>query len=173
MRHYETLEKLISSAIEAYKTGFNTHNPEYEVDFFTTLTNHHVEVQNVKAWVAYLRMERAIRPKGGTDDDWERLLIYNQAYKFKDIRERTEPNAPWKYDLYYDLLQRLIHGGIEYAELLKRMQMTVQANKDKPLAEALITPQEPKIIVTDKMPAPLSDDEKSYQEWVKKNSERK
>jgi hypothetical protein len=167
MRDYKVLEDLISSGLERYKIGFNTMNPDYEADFFSTLTEHQVEHEGVKKWVAYLRVEKAIRPKGGTDEEWEHLLIYNQAYKFKNIGERTDANAPWKFDLFLDCLQRLIAGGVEYAELIKRMQTMSKGKEGQPISQ-IVQPEEPKIIVTDKMPAPLSNDDKAYLEWVKK-----
>jgi hypothetical protein len=168
MRDYKVLEELIASALEHYKQIFNALNENYEVDFNATLTNHQVEVQHVKHWVAYLRLEKAVRPKGGSDDDWENTLVYNQAYKFRDVGEQTDPNAPWKFDLYLDMFFRLVGAGVEYGELLKRMQAMYKGKEGKPLSE-ITTPDEPKIIVTDQMPKPLSDDEKAYAEWVKKN----
>jgi hypothetical protein len=167
MRDYKQLEQIIKDCLDSYQDGFNRTNPDYEVTFYTTLTNHHIEKDQVKAWVAYLRLEKATKPKEGEGEE-ERLLIYNQAYKFRDISERTDPNAPWKYDLYFDLLRRLAHGGLEYAELLKRMKMMSEGKMGQPISN-IVTPNEPTIIVTDQMPAPLSDSDKEYLEWVKNN----
>lgn len=166
MRNYQLLEDLIKDALDGYKEGFEEHNTEYTVDFQTTLTTHKIDLQGLSAWVAYLRLEKILKPVGATDEEGEHLLIYNQAYKFKNIAERTDPNAPWKYDLYADLLRRLVHGGIEYAELLRRMQDIQKGKTGKPISE-IITPQEEKIIITDQMPAPLTEEERKYAEWVK------
>jgi hypothetical protein len=68
----------------------------------------------------------------------------------------------------------LIAGGIEYSELLKRMQQTLKAGGGKPIAENVL-PEEvkkPDILITNQMPAPLTENDKAYLEWVKKNGER-
>lgn len=171
MRDYKQLEQLIKSCLDRYKEGFNEVNTEFEIDFQTTCTTHAVEVQGVNAWVAYLRLSKMTKPKGGTDDEIEELLIYNNAYKFKNIGERTDPNAPWKYVLYLDLAERLMQGGIEYAELLRRAQQFSKGNAGKPISN-IVQPEKPEIIVTDQMPAPLSTDEKQYLEWVKRNHQK-
>lgn len=168
MKDYKVLEALIKDCLEHYKEGFAHTNPELEIDFQTTCTTHNVDVQGMNRWVAYLRLERAIRPKGGSDDEWENILIYNNAYKFQNVGERTDPRTLWKYDLYLDLVTRLMLGGIEYGELLRRMKMMAKGNEGKAISE-IVTPEEPKIIITDQMPKPLTDEEKQYQEWVKKN----
>jgi hypothetical protein len=170
MTDYKMLEELVSSLIKIYEEGFNKFNSEFEVRFNMTITNHRVEVEGMSRWVAYLRLEKMVRPKGGTDEEWEHLLIYNQAYKFKNAGERANPETPWKKDLYMDLLTRLVAGGLEYSELLKRMQAMTKNSQGKPIAE-IVTPKEPDLIITDQMPEPLTDKEKEYLDWIKKNNE--
>jgi hypothetical protein len=167
---WKDLEELIQEVIQSYEDGYNEINKEQEIKFTLSLTNHNVEVANMKKWVAYLRLERMIRPKGGKEEDWEHMLIYNQAYKFKDSGERANPACPWKHPLYMDLLGRLISGGLEYSELLKRLQNFSKQNAGKPVSN-IVAPEGPDILITDQMPAPLTDDEKSYQEWVKRNKQ--
>lgn len=168
--NWEELEELIRTVINSYEEGYNTVNKEQEIKFSLSLTNHNVEVEGLKKWVAYLRLERMIRPKGGSDSEWEHMLVYNQAYKFKDAGERANPEAPWKHPLYMDLLARLIAGGLEYSELLKRMQNLSKQNAGKPLAN-IVTNNEPDLIITDQMPKPLTEDEQKYKLWVDRNKE--
>ncbi len=170
MKDYKILEDLVSCHIKAYEDGFNTVNTEQEIRFNLTQTNHKVDVQGVQKWAAYLRLERMIKPKDGKDEEWEHLLIYSQAYKFKDTQERLNPEAPWKYLLYMDLIGRLIAGGLEYGELLKRMQNLTKNNVGKPISD-LVEIDKPNIIVTSEMPKPLNQTEQEYLEWVKKNNE--
>lgn len=170
MKDHALLEELVSSHIKAYEEGYNEVNKDWEIRFNLTCTSHHVELKEVKKWVAYLRLERMIKPKGGKDDEWEHMLIYNQAYKFKDAGERANPEAPWKAALYSDLIGRLIAGGLEYGELLKRVQNFTKENAGKPISE--VAPKQSEIIVTDEMPKPLTDQDKAYLEWVKKNGEK-
>ncbi len=169
MNDYKLLEELISSHIKSYEDGFNTINDKNEVRFNLTLTNHKVEVEGKKHDVAYLRLERMIRPKGGTDDEWESLLLYSQAYKFLNMQERVNPEAPWKFELYSDLLGRLISGGLEYGEVLKKLQQIAKNNQGKPISN-IITPDEPSIIITNKMPEPLTPQEQEYKQWVDRNN---
>lgn len=164
------LEEIVSSNIKAYEEGYNATNEDYEIKFNLTLTQHHVEVEALKKWVAYLRLERTLAPKASPSET-EALLIYNQAYKFNNIAERTDPKAPWKVALYNDLLGRLIAGGLEYGELLSRMNAYTKANKGKPLSN-LVEADKPDIVITDQMPAPLTPQEKEYAEWVKQNKQK-
>lgn len=170
MKDWNTLAAIINEQLTYYKERFNEVNPTDEIDFTLTFTNHKVDVGQVKKDVAYCRLEKRTRPKGGTDQEWESMLVYNQAYKFDNIQERLDPKTPWKYDIYEDMLGRLIAGGLEYAELLKRTQALSKANAGKPLSN-IVAPEEPNIIITDQMPAPLTDDEKKYKEWVEKNKQ--
>lgn len=172
MKDYKTLEALVSSLIKTYEEGFNSFNDEYEIRFNLTMTQHRVDVGGINKWVEYLRLEKMTRPKGGTDNDWEHMLVYNQAYKFHDTKERLNPDTPWKYDLYMDLLSRLISAGLEYSELLKRMQTMTKNQQGKPISN-IVTPTEPDLIITDKMPEPLTPEEEKYKEWVKRNTENK
>lgn len=171
MKNYKELEELIRSSVKVYQERFNTINTEHEVEFSLTLTNHKIKVGKVSKWAAYLRLERKTKPRGGSDEEWESLLIYNQAYKFNTVKERLNEKAPWKVELYLDLLVKLVAGGLEYGELLKRLQTMTKDTKGNPISE-VVMPKEPKIMVTDKMPEPLTQTEKEYVEWIKKNGQQ-
>lgn len=173
MKDSNDLEELIKTHIKAYEEGYNAINPGWEIKFEVTISNHKVELQNVKKDVAYLRLTRSIRPKVKGEEkpeEWEQMLVYNQAYKFENIKERLDPKTPYKATLYMDLLGRLIAGGLEYSELIKRAADLKKANPDKPISE-IVNPT-PEIVITDQMPAPLTDDEKNYKEWAKKNNKQ-
>lgn len=164
MKDYKVLEEVINTHIRAYEDGFNSVNEEWEVQFRLTITPHKITVGKVSKDVEYLRLEKAIRPKNSKDDDWESLLIYNQAYKFIEMKERLNPAKPWMYVLYQDLLGRLIAGGLEYSELVRRAK-EVQKNTEK--LSDLVVPEEKKIIVTDQMPEPMTEDDIKYQNYIK------
>jgi hypothetical protein len=176
------LEDLIQLFLRDYEEQYAKANPDIEIKFNFTITIHEMAVDNrlTAQHAAYARLEKATRPKApdtlldktkwDEETDWERLLVYAQAYRFKDIAERTNPIQTWKFDLLMDCLRRLVTGGLEYAELLKRMQIMTKNKENAPIAEVVgAAPQEEKIIITDKMPEPLRNDEKEYLEWVKKN----
>lgn len=165
MKDWKQLEELINAGLRRYEEMFNQINDKLEVLFSITITSHKVEIQGVNRWVAYLRLERNLRPKGATDAEWETMLIYNQAYKFENTQERLDPETPWKYDLYEDMLYRLLAGGLEYSEMMRRMQTAAKANAGRPLADA--TGAKSDIIVTDRMPAPLSEEDQKYQQYIK------
>lgn len=164
MKDYKVLEDLINTHIRAYEDGFNSVNQDWEIQFRLTITPHKITVGKVSKDVEYLRLERAIRPKKGTDEDWESLLIYNQAYKFLELKERLNPAKPWMYMLYQDLLGRLIAGGLEYSELLRRAK---DAQKSTEKLSDIVTPDKPEIIVTDQMPEPMTEDDRKYQQYIK------
>lgn len=170
MKDYKVLEDLLNTHMRAYENGFNTVNTDWEIKFTLTITPHKVNVGQVTRDVEYLRLERSVRPKSkdSTNTDWESILIYNQAYKFKDISERIDASKPWMYVLYQDLIGRLISGGLEYSELIKRAK---DAQKNTKAISELITPTKPDIIVTDQMPEPLTEDEKKYREYINKQKQ--
>lgn len=168
MKDWKQLEELINVALRRYEEMYNQTNDVMEVLFSITITNHKAQVQGVNKWVAYLRLERNLRPKGATEAEWETMLIYNQAYKFENTQERLDPDTPWKYDLYEDMFNRLVAGGLEYGEIMKRMQIAAKANAGKPLAD-VVGANQSDILITSQMPAPLTEDELKYQHYIKQN----
>lgn len=164
MKDWKTLENVLDAALRRYEEMFNQVNKDYEVLFLTTITNQKVEVDGMSKWVAYMRLERQIKPKGGTDAEAERLLIYNQAYKFQSTQERLNPESPWKFDLYEDALNRLIAGGLEYGEVLKRLKRISETAPE--------VAQSHGIEITKEMPKPLTPDEEKYKQWVQHNRQK-
>lgn len=167
MKDWKLIEDLVRSTIKAYEEGFSGINPDYEVKFLLTTTFHKVEKMGKNVDVAYLRLERKIKPTGASDEEAETLLIHNDAYEFKSIKERLNEETPWKYDLYSTMLRRLVAGGLEYAELMRRMHLMSEEEKKKTV-EPL--DQKPDIIITDKMPDPLTEEELKYKKWVDENN---
>ncbi len=112
MKDWTVIEDLVRSTIKGYEEGFASINPDYEVRFLLTTTFHKVEKMGKNVDVAYLRLERKIKPTNAPDEEAETLLIHNDAYEFKNVKERLNKDTPWKYDLYYTMLRRLIAGGL-------------------------------------------------------------
>lgn len=169
MKDWKQLEEIINSCLRRYEETFHQVNEEYELSFSLTVTTHKVDKEGQSYWVGYMRLERHVKPTGAPESETETVLIYNQAYKFKNTAERVDPAVPWKFDLYQDLLYRMVCSGLEYAELLKRMQTVTRAGGSS-IAEATGAKQSD-IVVTNQMPAPLTPEELKYKEWV--NSKRK
>lgn len=168
MKDYRPIEELVTTHIKAYEDGFNSINQEYELKFNLTLSHHKIELKGMKKDVAYLRLERQLRPKAKEDEEqaeWESMLIYNQAYKFESVAERLDPKTSWKYPLYMDCMGKLIAGGLEYSELLRHAQI---AKKNTKHLSDLIVPEDKEIIITDQMPAPLSQEDLAYKEEMDK-----
>lgn len=174
------LEDLLQSLIEGYEEAANSQSDKWEVRYNLTITYHKVPVAamndsellldsaKINYDVAYLRFSKSIRPKGGTDADWEEHLIDHHQHQFKDLRERLKEDQDWKFELYMRLLFRLTSAGLEYSELLRRLKQT----KDMKVHPAEQVETKPDIIITDQMPKPLTDDEKQYKDWVDKNHDK-
>lgn len=169
MKDWKALEQLLSDVIERYKGMYESMHTDTTLDFHVTLTQHQVEIAAVKKWVAYLRIERVLAVKGAVEGsaDPEKLLIYNQAYRFENVKERLDPATPWKYDLYEDAVYRLMVGGLEYSELLRRAQMIKKTNDGQPLAEATGAEKKLDLVITDQMPPKLSPEDEQYKAWIK------
>jgi hypothetical protein len=184
------VESLLRNVVKGYETAFNKQNDKNEIKFTCTITNHKVQTADGNKACAYLRLDRSVKPKGPgkiiqeegkpdiIDEGWETKLLHQEVYFFKGIKEQINPKAPWKDQLYLNCLARLISAGLEYAELLQRLQR-IKAGEEtvepaRPRTEQEQTEERLNSIgltTSTEMPKPLSEDEAKYKMWVEKNTE--
>src|SRR5690606_810157 len=152
----------------------NEQNEKWETEYHATLTYHKVPAHKAPVPtdkehidVAYLRLTRHTRPRitppNTPQHEWEETLIFHEYYIFKDIKERTDPKAKWKFDLYLGMMFKLVAAGLEYAELLRRLK--AQHTRESTQVN------ESNIVVTDQMPEPLTKEDMEYKDWLKKHHE--
>lgn len=163
-------EQFLKEVLQAYQENWNEHNQTHEIEYFTTVTNHRVPAPDgTNKYVAYLRIERAIREKNDTREDaWEPALVHQEIHFFKNMQERLNFKAPWVEEMCIKSIIRLMTAGLEYAEALQAYQ------KAKKKGEENLPEKEEKkldLVITDQMPAPFTEKDKEYQEWVKNNNE--
>lgn len=158
-------EHILIAVLQQYEDSFNNTNDKYELKFQMTLTNQKQAMPEGNKDLAYLRIERAMRPKG-SEEEWSMELLHSDMYIFKSLTERVNPKAAWKEQLFVNCLAHLTAMGLEYAELLRRTKQQ-RAEKLKELEK-----DKPELIITSQMPSPLTKDEKEYAEWVKKEKQK-
>jgi len=176
------LEQLLRSLILAYQDAFNKNNEKNDIKFSLTITTHKVATPDGNKDCAYLRLDRSIREKGFVpklpetnedgmvgelpDDGWSTRLLHQEAYFFKSMKERVNPEAPWKEQLYLNCIARLTGAGLEYAELLQRLKQVEEGKKkvDLTVEERL---NDLGLVDAKSMPAPLSEEDKKYVEHIK------
>lgn len=184
------VESLLRNVILGYQTAFNKNNEKYEIKFTCTITNHTVQTPDGNKACSYLRLDRSVREKGPAklieqedgkppiqDEGWETKLLHQEVYFFKSMRERINPKAPWKDQLYLNCLARLVSAGLEYAELLQRLSK-VKAGEEQLQATPVTEEQETEerlnrigLVSSTELPKPLTEEDKKYAEWSKKNNE--
>jgi len=168
----EGIIDLVGGIIKAYEYGFNINNPKNEIKFSLTITNHKVATPDGNKHCAYLRLDRSIRPKteeGKEESEWSTKLLHNEAYFFKSMQERVNKLAPWKEQLYTNLLARLVGAGLEYAELLQRIKQVEHNQKSMPKTEEEATEQKLNdlgLVGAKQQPAPLTPQDEKYKEWL-------
>lgn len=174
----DNIQDLLKSLVEGYQDSFNSVNEKWEIQFTTTLTHHKVAAELLPADVdadllpnktnvdvAYLRLTKRMRPKGGDESTWEEFLVYHQSYRFRDVKERLQ--GQWKTHMYLQLLFQLTSAGLEYSELLRRVKP--ERPKEK---VGLVKPEETQVEITDQMPVPLTEQELEYKEWLEKHHDK-
>lgn len=179
------MEELTSSIIKAYQESFNNNNEKNEIKFILTVTTHKVTTESGNKHCAYLRLDRSIRPKGYKeqmidkdgkqvlDDGWEGKLIHQEAHVFRNIQEMLNPDSPWREQLFTNCIARLVGAGLEYAELLKRIQQQENAKK----LAGLPTDEEERmaklnLVSAKEMPKPLTKADEEYKEWLAKERQK-
>lgn len=166
------MEDLVRQIVLAYQNAFNANNPKAEIKFSLTITNHKVARPEGNRDCAYLRLDRSIREKidGQTEEEgWETKLIHNEAYYFKSMQERVNPEAPWREQLYVNVLARLVSAGLEYAELLQKVKQT-QMNQEQIDHRSDEEKRMNKLglVGANQPPAPLSPADEKYKGWLAK-----
>lgn len=158
------VEQILKGIIKAYESGWNKNNEKYECRYTLTITRHKVATQDGNKNVAYLRLDRLIRPKTEViqkeEEGWETQLIHQEVYFFKSMKEQVDPRRLWVEQLYTNCLARLLGAGLEYADLLRKMKQ-VKENKAQ-----IIEPEKPKIEVVSQMPTPLTKEDEEYKQWL-------
>lgn len=148
-------EKLYNQMIKAYEIAWNQANPNYEIRFATTVTKHRIQTPDGRKTAAYLRLTRYISQPGKKWEVWDKednpMLVHHEAYFFKNSEDKLR--SDYRPQLFLNATARLVAGGLEYAELLKRMKQIEDAKA--------------KLEVTDQMPAPLTPQDEKYKEWLK------
>jgi len=171
------IEQLVNATIQSYQDSYNRANEKNEIKYTLTITTHKVATKQGNKDVAYLRLDRAIREKGfkeqeitvGTekilDNGWKSLLVHQEAYPFRNMQERLNPNSPWKEQLYLNCLARIFGAGLEYAELLQRLK---QEGKTKPKEEMTTEERLSSIglVGAKAEPTPLTPADENYKEWL-------
>jgi hypothetical protein len=169
------MQSILTNVIRAYEEHYNKLNDKQQIKYTLTISKEKLPTMDGNKDVAYLRLVRSIKDRSyvklenDPTPEWTTLLIHQEIYVFRDMREQLNPKAPWREQLFMNATARLIGAGIEYGELLNRMK---KANVAEMRKQDEMT--ESGLIITDKMPnkdVPLSDGDKEYAEWAKKNSE--
>jgi len=153
-------EKFLRQLILNYQEQWNKHNDKYEILYELTVTTHKIPTPDGNKNAAYLRLNRGIREKGQEEYEW--IIVHQEVKIFKDLREQMNPK--WTEVLYLNTIARLIAGGMEYAELLRKMQM-IQQNQQPTEEERL---NKLGLVGAKEMPKPLTKDEQEYKEWIPK-----
>jgi hypothetical protein len=175
-------EKFLRSLIKGYEDAYNQHNDKNEVKFELTITTHKIPTPDGNKDAAYLRLTRGLRekPKALTSHDttdeninegWNLLLVHQEVYWFTSIHERVNPNSKWKDKLYINTIARLCAGGLEYAELLKKMQMIEEGKRKAGITEEQRL-NDIGLVPATEMPKPLSKADEDYKEWLAKEREK-
>lgn len=151
------VESLIRAVVLGYEQAFNRNNEKNEVKFTLTITTHKVATPEGNKDIAYLRIDRGIRPKD-SDEQYDWILVHQEMYPFKDIKERVSKTSKWKQQLFLNALARLTSAGLEYAELLRRLKNIPKQPEAVP---------ESNLVITKTMPAPLSAEDEKYKDWLK------
>lgn len=150
-------EQLLRTCILGYQEAYNKNSDSHDVQYTLTITTHKVATPDGNKDIAYLRIDRGTRPKD-SDNEWEPQLIHQEMYVFKNIKERVNPKARWKEQLFVNALARLTAAGLEYAELLQRISQTEKNQK--------AVQEDQKIVVTNQMPTPLTKEDEDYKKWL-------
>lgn len=172
-------ENLLRGLVKSYQEAFNRHNDKNEIHFQLTITNHKIATKDGNKDVAYLRLDRGIRPKdfkstlgpnGEADpsDGWSTQLLHQEIHFFRDMKERLNPKTPWKENLFMNAIGRLVGAGLEYAELLQRMKQVEEGKKVAGIKEDETESRLKDIglVKSTELPKPLSPDEVQYKEWL-------
>ncbi len=159
------IENLLRAVILAYQEAYNRNSEKNEIKFSLTITTHKIPTEDGNKDVAYLRLDRSIKEKG-IDTEWADRLLHQEAYFFRDMKERLNPKAPWKDQLFVNCLARLTGAGLEYAELLQRLKQAEVAKE-----KAGITDEEQRLenlgLVKANSITELTEDDKKYAEHIK------
>ena len=180
-------ESLLRGMVKAYEAAYNKNNQKNEIKFTLTVTNHKVATEDGNKNVAYLRLDRSIREKGEPklieqegkppiiDEGWETKLVHQEVYFFKNLKEQLNPHSKWKEQLYMNVITRVFGAGLEYAELLNRLNPAKKKLQEeaRPKTEEEQTQERMDklgLVSSGEMPKPLTKDEQEYKEWVKNNN---
>lgn len=169
-------EELLRAIVLSYQQAYNKNNPKNDIKFTVTVTQHKINTQDGNKHCAYLRLDRSIREKNFKeqevekdgvkvlDDGWEGKLLHQEVYFFRDIKERLNPESPWKQQLFVNCIARLMGAGLEYAELLQRIKPAQETAKQATTVEERLN--DIGLVSADSIPTPLDKVDLEYKEWL-------
>jgi len=134
---YKQLESLVKNTLSEYKEDYNTHNPEDTIDFNLTMTKYWFDPKKMpptgmkedsKEYHEYMAIPKQMihytrLVKTYVDRD-EMLLIFTTSRRELDFKKKA---ADIKYSMIRETTKMLIIGGLEYAELVDRIQTEEKA----------------------------------------------
>lgn len=168
-------EQIVRAILLAYSQQFNKVNDKNEILYTITITTHKVPTPDGNKDVAYLRLQRGIRPKYVGDGDppaWEDRLIHQEIYVFKNLQERLNPKSRWKEQLFINMLTRLTGAGLEYAELLQKLKQVEEAKKTSGATDMEDRLTKIGLVSATEVPKPLTEDDEKYKQWLAKEREK-
>lgn len=164
-------EEILRNVILAYERAWNKNNDKNECRYTLTLTKHKVATPDGNKDVAYLRLDRMVRPRSNNDQNpdegWTTQLIHQEVYFFRGIKEQVDPRRLWVEQLYMNCIGRLLGAGLEYADLLRKLK-NVKENKESLGISDEVQERAAKsnLVITNEMPKPLSPEDEKYKEWL-------
>jgi hypothetical protein len=130
------MEQLLTSLVKGYEEAANRFaQGAKDIKYELTVTIHKVPRPEGNKDIAYLRLVKHAKDKEGNKA--EPSLILQQMHVFSTLKERLNPDSPWRDNLYLNALAYLVGGGLEYADFLRKSKDISEnmAKADKAKAE--------------------------------------
>jgi hypothetical protein len=117
------IEALIKNTLSSYRSDYNSMNPENQVDFSLTLTDHLIEEFEGMAEVAkqyigqemyYLRLAKIYMPNKRFSEKRVIFVAYRPKAEFKNKESANK-------SMLMECLKSMVIGGLEYSEALKQL----------------------------------------------------
>lgn len=155
-------EQILRSTLQGYEDAFNKHSTVLQIHYQLTISVHKIATAEGNKDAAYLRIDRLSRDKT-KEGDMIPSLVHQEIYFFRNLQERLNKDAPWKEQLYVNAVGKLVAGGLEYAEFLRKAKSIQdnQAKLDKTEEERL---KDIGMEPAKDMPAPVDE---NYIKWLK------
>lgn len=156
-------EELFKTIVTGYQEACNRYDQILEIKFTATITTHKKPTPEGNKDIAYLRINKHTRPKESEkEEDWTEIPLHQEIYIFRNMKERVSKTSQYREQLFGGAVARLVSGGLEYAETLQLVRKEREAELKKQEAA------KPDILITSQMPNDLSEGDKAYAEYIKK-----